>query len=177
MKTWDRKLASREHRAFSLSPNLSYLIENIASRIRKVNNLIVQNEMPQVTTLKKGWIIIIFFVGSGYCDSIFLNWKKKNLFKRSLLQSGNNRLALVGVFLVINNRWWILKSLLNSLSLFTPPPHTTTTTAKLFWTAYCVTQLQRLGRSGSQRRTGLTKAFSIQWVGSCGEALCWNNSD
>lgn len=175
MKTWDRKLAIREHSAFSLSPNLSYLIENIASRIRKVNNLIVQKWDAPSHNIKEG--MDFFFGGSVYCDSIFLNSQKKNLFKRSLLHSGNNRLALVGVFLVINNGWWILKSLLNSLSLLTPPPQTTTTTTKLFWTAYRVTQLQRLGHSGSQRRTELTKAFSIQWVGSCGEALCWNNSD
>jgi hypothetical protein len=30
------------------------------------------------------------------------------------------------------------------------PPKTTTTDPKLFRTAYCVTQLQRLGHSGSQ---------------------------
>lgn len=77
MKTWDRKLASREHRAFSLSPNLSYLIENIASRIRKVNNLIVQNEMPQVTTLKKGWIIIIFLLVVVIVTQFFLIVRKR----------------------------------------------------------------------------------------------------
>lgn len=46
-----------------LSPNLSYLIKNIVSRIRKVNNLVVENEIPQTTVLKKGWL---FLVGVGW---------------------------------------------------------------------------------------------------------------